>query len=52
MDKKALSLPILTSLEIGNMIGTGIYILPAALAAYGTISLLASLYVYQFFLTR
>lgn len=44
MDKKALSLPILTSLEIGNMVGTGIYILPATLAAYGTISLFAWVY--------
>ena len=41
MDKKALSLPILISLVVGNMIGTGIYILPASLASYGTISLLA-----------
>src|SRR5690242_15801398 len=41
MNKKALSLPILTSLVVGNMIGTGIYILPASLASYGTISLFA-----------
>ena len=41
MDKKALSLPILLSLVVGNMIGTGIYLLPATLAEYGTISLLA-----------
>lgn len=44
MDKKALSLPILTSLVVGNMIGTGIYILPASLAKYGTISLLSWVY--------
>ena len=44
MDRKALSLPILISLVIGNMIGTGIYILPASLAQYGTISLLAWVY--------
>lgn len=44
MDKKALSLPILTSLVVGNMIGTGIYMLPASLAAFGTISLLAWVY--------
>jgi APA family basic amino acid/polyamine antiporter len=44
MDKKALSLPILISLVIGNMIGTGIYVLPAALAEYGSVSLLAWLY--------
>ena len=41
MDRKALSLPILLSLVIGNMIGTGIYVLPASLAKYGPISLLA-----------
>lgn len=41
MDRKALSLPILLSLVIGNMIGTGIYVLPASLAQYGSASLLA-----------
>lgn len=41
MDRKALSLPILLSLVVGNMIGTGIYVLPASLAKYGPISLLA-----------
>lgn len=41
MDKKALSLPILISLVVGNMVGTGIYMLPASLAQYGTIALLA-----------
>lgn len=41
MDKKALTLPILISLVVGNMIGTGIYVLPASLAEYGTISILA-----------
>lgn len=44
MDKKALNLPILISLVVGNMIGTGIYVLPASLAEYGTLSLLAWLY--------
>lgn len=44
MNKRALNLPILISLVIGNMIGTGIYVLPASLAGYGTISLLAWLY--------
>lgn len=44
MDKKALSLPILISLVVGNMIGTGIYILPSSLAEFGTISLLAWIY--------
>lgn len=41
MDKKALSFPILLSLVVGNMIGTGIYVLPATLAEYGTLSILA-----------
>jgi APA family basic amino acid/polyamine antiporter len=44
MDRKALSLPILISLVVGNMIGTGIYVLPASLAEYGTISLLSWIY--------
>jgi APA family basic amino acid/polyamine antiporter len=44
MNKKALSLPILISLVVGNMIGTGIYVLPAALAEYGTLSLFAWIY--------
>jgi APA family basic amino acid/polyamine antiporter len=41
MDKKALSLPLLISLVVGNMIGTGIYVLPASLANFGTMSLFA-----------
>jgi len=41
MDKKALSLPLLISLVVGNMIGTGIYVLPASLASYGSLSLLS-----------
>jgi len=44
MDKKALSLPILISLVIGNMVGTGIYLLPASLAEYGSLSLLSWVY--------
>jgi len=44
MNKKALSTPILFSLVLGNMIGTGIYLLPASLAQYGTISLAAWIY--------
>ena len=44
MDRKALSFPILISLVIGNMIGTGIYILPASLAAFGTISIVSWVY--------
>ncbi len=34
-----LSLPVLTSLVMGNMIGTGIFVLPASLAAFGSISI-------------
>lgn len=37
--KKLLNLPILISLVIGNVIGTGIYLLPASLAVYGTLAL-------------
>ncbi|VVC77253.1 Arginine/agmatine antiporter [Aquicella siphonis] len=44
MDRKALNLPILISLVVGNMIGTGIYVLPASLAEYGTISLFSWVY--------
>lgn len=44
MDKKALSLPILISMVVGNMIGTGIYLLPASLAEYGTISAISWIY--------
>lgn len=44
MDRKALSLPILISLVIGNMIGTGIYALPAALAKYGNAAIVAWLF--------
>lgn len=39
--KRILNLPILLSLVIGNMIGTGIFLLPASLAEYGTISILS-----------
>lgn len=44
MDKKALNLPILVSMVIGNMIGTGIYVLPASLAEFGSISLVSWIY--------
>jgi len=44
MNRKALSLPILISLVVGNMIGTGIYVLPASLAQYGTLSIAAWIY--------
>jgi len=36
-----LSLPMLTSLVIGNMIGTGIFLLPSSLAAFGSISIIS-----------
>ena len=39
INKPKLGLPILISLVIGNMIGTGIYLLPSSLAAFGSISL-------------
>lgn len=44
MDKRALNLPILISLVVGNMIGTGIYLLPASLAQIGTITLVSWIY--------
>lgn len=44
MTKKALNLPILISLVVGNMIGTGIFMLPASLAEFGTISILSWVY--------
>lgn len=39
--KQQVGLITATSLVIGNMIGAGIYVLPAALAGYGSISILA-----------
>lgn len=41
MDRKALSFPILLSMVIGNMVGTGIYVLPATLARFGNYAILA-----------
>jgi APA family basic amino acid/polyamine antiporter len=41
MKKTALTLPMLIAIVVGNMIGTGIFVLPASLAQYGTISLLS-----------
>src|SRR4051812_8062883 len=35
-----LRLPAATALVIGNIVGVGIFLLPAALAGYGTLSLL------------
>ncbi len=37
---KKLGLGMLTALVVGNMIGSGVFLLPAALAAFGSISLL------------
>jgi APA family basic amino acid/polyamine antiporter len=37
---KKIGLPAATSLVLGNMIGSGIFLLPASLAAYGGISIL------------
>ena len=39
-DKKLLSLPMATALVIGNMIGSGIFLLPATMAPYGAVSTL------------
>ena len=38
--KQTIGLITTTSLVIGNMIGVGIFVLPALLAPYGSISLL------------
>lgn len=40
MTRKKLGFWISTSLVVGNMIGSGIFLLPASLAAYGSISIL------------
>ena len=39
--RRSLGLPMATALVIGNMIGSGVFLLPAALAVYGPISLVA-----------
>ena len=39
-DQKKIGLITTTSLVVGNMIGAGIFLLPATLAKYGSISLL------------
>ncbi|OUC93966.1 amino acid permease [Streptosporangium minutum] len=36
-----LGLPAATALVVGNIVGTGVFLLPASLAAYGTVSILA-----------
>jgi APA family basic amino acid/polyamine antiporter len=40
LQKNKLGLWTSTSLVTGNMIGAGVFLMPAALAAYGSISLL------------
>lgn len=40
-NQKALGLWMLTALVAGNMVGSGIFLLPASLASYGSISLLS-----------
>lgn len=42
--RKVLTLPVLISLVIGNVIGTGIFVLPASLSQFGSWSLLAWIY--------
>ncbi len=39
-DKKLLSLPMAVALVIGNMVGSGIFLLPATMAPYGGVSAL------------
>ncbi len=39
--RRALGLSMATALVVGNMIGSGVFLLPASLAAYGPISLVA-----------
>jgi basic amino acid/polyamine antiporter, APA family len=41
VSKKALGIWTLTALVSGNMMGSGVFLLPSSLAAYGSISLLA-----------
>ncbi|GAB3212039.1 amino acid permease [Marinactinospora endophytica] len=40
-DGPRLGLPVATALVVGNIVGTGIFLLPATLAGYGTVSILA-----------
>lgn len=42
--KKLLSLPMATALVVGNMIGSGIFLLPATMAPYGGVSALGWLF--------
>src|SRR5262245_14020250 len=39
--KKKIGLPLATFLVAGNMIGSGVYLLPASLAAYGSSTIIA-----------
>ena len=40
MEKPKLGLPASTSLVVGNMIGAGVFLMPAAMASFGSISLI------------
>lgn len=44
LQRKILNLPILLAIVLGDMIGTGVYTLPASLARYGSVSLFAWVY--------
>ena len=39
MKKKQLGMWMLTALVVGNMIGSGVFLLPASLAQYGTVTI-------------
>ena len=53
-EKNKLGLWTSTSLVVGNMIGAGIFLMPAALASYGTISLFGWMFasIGAFFLAK
>jgi basic amino acid/polyamine antiporter, APA family len=42
--QRRLSPKMATALVVGNMIGSGVFVLPAALAAYGTSSIVGWLF--------
>ena len=53
-DKKKLGLWSSTSLVVGNMIGAGVFLMPAAMASFGSVSLLGWVFsaIGSFFLAR
>src|ERR1700761_159976 len=53
-DEKKLGLWASTSLVIGNMIGAGVFLVPAAMASFGSISLFGGLFaaIGTFFIAR